>query len=346
MVPRTFKAAFLEHINGDLTLDNLEFPDLQKGQVLVKVIYTSICASQLFEIAGERGEDPYLPHLLGHEGYGEVIRIGEGVERFTQGDKVILTWIKQAGIECDPISFRTSANKLINAGRVTTFSEFTVVSENRLFLAPTTTKEETLPLLGCAALTGAGMVYGHLEELDKVLVVGAGGVGLFSILALLDSGIERIEVIEKSKSRANQLKNLSSRIKVYSSFTDDTFSREIESNGNFSLIFEASGSISALQTSIEFMTKKGKLVFASHPIKGKKICVDPYELIQGKVIRGSWGGGCEDFGSLRKVIDLFVRKANTISEFISSPYPLSNINKALEVAKNSGDKKIVIGMLE
>jgi S-(hydroxymethyl)glutathione dehydrogenase/alcohol dehydrogenase len=346
MHSRTFRAAVLEKINGELTLENLEVPDLHRGQVLVRVLYTSICASQIFEITGGRGEDPYLPHLLGHEGYGEVIQIGEGVERFRLGDRVILTWIKQKGIECKPIIFRTINNKLINAGRVTTFSELTVVSENRLFHAPEISKEETLPLLGCAALTGAGMVYGSVEELDRVLVIGAGGVGLFSILALLETDIKHIEVIEKSTNRAIQIRDLSPRIQVYKSFTDNLFIREIESNGNFSLIYEASGNLAALQSSIEFMSKKGRLVFASHPVKGKKIALDPYELIQGKVIRGSWGGGCEDLNLRQKVTELFARKTNTISEFISNPFPLSSINAAIDVAKNSGEKRVIIGMLE
>lgn len=346
MFPETFRAAVLEKVNYKLSIENLKIPKLQRGQVLIKMHYTSICGSQLFEISGGRGEDPYLPHLLGHEGYGEVIQKGDGVERFVEGDKVILTWIKQEGIESNSVSFRTSENRTINAGRVTTFSEFTVVSENRLFHAPEITKKETLPLLGCAALTGAGMVYGNMRESDRALVVGVGGVGLFSILALLESGIKNISIIEKNTNRASQIRKLSPQILVYKSFDDSDFLREIRTNGNFNMIFEASGNLTALQSSIQFMTKKGQLIFASHPLKGQTIVLDPYELIEGKVIRGSWGGGCEDGNLLQKVISLFTSQVNTIRHFITDPFPLSKINDAIDIAKYSGDKRVVIGMLK
>lgn len=346
MSPETFKAAVLEKIGSKLSIENLKVPELQKGQVLVKVFYTSICASQLFEIEGRRGEDLYLPHLLGHEGFGEVMQIGEGVKRFEKGDKVILTWIKQEGLECEPISYRTDKNKLINAGRVTTFSELTVVSENRLFRAPAVTRESALPQLGCAALTGAGMVYENIRNSDRVLVVGAGGVGLFSILALIDCGVENIYVVEKNINRISQVGKIPYQIQHYQGFSDSEFLQEIERNGNFDLIFEATGDIEALQTSIKFMTKKGKLVFASHPTKGQKLAIEPYELIQGKVIIGSWGGGCEELSVLQKVTDLFVRKIGTISKFVSDPFPLLEINNAIDIAKKFGDKRVVIGMLK
>lgn len=344
MLPETFRAAVLERINHKLSIENLKIPELQRGQVLIKMHYTSICGSQLFEISGGRGEDPYLPHLLGHEGYGEIIKKGDGVERFVEGDKVILTWIKQEGIESNPISFLTSENRTINAGRVTTFSEFTVVSENRLFHAPEIAKKETLPLLGCAALTGAGMVYGNMRESDRALVIGAGGVGFFSILALLESGIKNICVIEKNTNRATQIGKISPRLLIFNSFDNSDFLREIRTNGKFNMIFEASGNLTALQSSIQFMTKKGQLIFASHPVKGQTIVLDPYELIEGKVIRGSWGGGCENGNLLQKVISLFTRKVDTIRDFVTDPLPLSKINDAIEIAKYSGDKRVVIGM--
>jgi Zn-dependent alcohol dehydrogenase len=110
------------------------------------------------------------------------------------------------------------------------------------------------------------------------------------------------------------------------------------------MIFEASGNLTALQSSIQFMTKKGQLIFASHPVKGQTIVLDPYELIEGKVIRGSWGGGCENGNLLQKVIGLFTRKVDTIRDFVTDPLPLSKINDAIEIAKYSGDKRVVIGM--
>ena len=110
-------------------------PLLKTGQVIVKLKKSRICGSQIGEIQGIKGNDKFLPHLLGHEGSGIVEKIGEGVTRVKKGDQVVLHWRKSAGIECEPPKYKWKGKKL-NSGRVTTFSEKAVVSENRLTPIP------------------------------------------------------------------------------------------------------------------------------------------------------------------------------------------------------------------
>lgn len=88
------KAAVLCEINKPLQIEELMIPELQSGQVLVKIAYSGICRSQLNEIQGLKGQDNYLPHTLGHEGSGIVEAIGPGVSKVELGDHVVLTWIK------------------------------------------------------------------------------------------------------------------------------------------------------------------------------------------------------------------------------------------------------------
>ena len=89
-----FKAAVLTRVNKPLQiLEDLKFSKLKRGQVLVKVLHSAICRSQIMEIEGKRGNDKYIPHLLGHEGAGIVEKIGHGVTKFFPGDKVFLSWI-------------------------------------------------------------------------------------------------------------------------------------------------------------------------------------------------------------------------------------------------------------
>ena len=98
--PITFRAAILERNNTPLVLDEVTFEGpLDAGQVLVDVCYTGICGKQIEEITGARGEDPFLPHLLGHEGSGIVLDIGPGVKKVSPGDKVVLHWMKGSGID-------------------------------------------------------------------------------------------------------------------------------------------------------------------------------------------------------------------------------------------------------
>ena len=99
------KAAILVEQNKPLALADVEVPSLDVGQVLVKVAYSGICGKQLEEISGKRGEDPYLPHLLGHEGSGVVVDVGPAVRKVKAGDHVVLHWIKGSGIDSVPPRF-------------------------------------------------------------------------------------------------------------------------------------------------------------------------------------------------------------------------------------------------
>ena len=96
------KSAILVKSRKPLIIDNVELPKhLRFGQVQVKIVYSGICGSQINEIDAKKGDDKYLPHLLGHEGSGVVEKIGEGVTRVKKGDHVVLHWRKSSGIEAE-----------------------------------------------------------------------------------------------------------------------------------------------------------------------------------------------------------------------------------------------------
>ena len=142
-------AAVLESYRRPLQLVELEIPKLQRGQVLVKIAYSAICRSQLMEIKGQRGQDRWLPHLLGHEASGIVVDTGPGVAKVKSDEEVVLTWIKSNGLEAAPPKY-VHRGKTINAGPITTFSTFTIVSENRLVAKPAELHMDSAVLFGCA----------------------------------------------------------------------------------------------------------------------------------------------------------------------------------------------------
>ena len=130
-MPKSMKAAILVEQRKPLVVTEVELPQtLDVGQVLVKVHYSGICGSQLGEIDGVKGPDKFLPHLLGHEASGTVVDIGPGVKHVQRGNKVVLHWRKGAGIDATPAKYRW-AGQTVNAGFVTTFSEYTIVAESR-----------------------------------------------------------------------------------------------------------------------------------------------------------------------------------------------------------------------
>ena len=127
------KAAMLVKLGSPLVVDEIQMPErLEYGQVLVKVKYSGVCGSQIGEMDGVKGEDRHLPHLLGHEGSGIVEKCGPGVSRVRPDDHVVLHWRKGDGIESPTPKYMRNG-KAINAGWVTTFNEYAIVSENRLF---------------------------------------------------------------------------------------------------------------------------------------------------------------------------------------------------------------------
>jgi len=156
------KAAVLTKINEPLEIKNVELTDLKIGQVLVKIKVSGLCGAQLQEIAGQKGNEKFLPHLMGHEGCGWVQDIGPGVSKVKIGDKVVMHWRVGEGIEAEFPSYILDGKKM-SSGKVTTLSEYSIVSENRLTVVPDDTPDELCALLGCGLTTALGTINNEAE---------------------------------------------------------------------------------------------------------------------------------------------------------------------------------------
>lgn len=197
------QAAILTELKKPLAIGEVCLPEtLDVGQVLVRIHYSGICGSQLGEIDGAKGEDKFLPHLLGHEGSGAVVDIGPGVKHVKPGDKVVLHWRKGLGIESPVPSYRWNGEKL-NAGWITTFNEFAVVSENRVTRIPPDSDMRVAALFGCAVTTGFGVVLNNanLKIGESVVVFGAGGVGLNIVQAAAMVSAYPIVAVDRFENR-------------------------------------------------------------------------------------------------------------------------------------------------
>ncbi len=129
------EAALLVQTGKPLVLADIEIPALKPGQVLVEIAYSGACGTQVMEWRGDKGEDKWVPHCLGHEGTGTVLETGSAVTKVKAGDRVVLSWIKGNGIEAGGAVYEWDGKK-VNAGGVTTFQRHAVVSENRLTPLP------------------------------------------------------------------------------------------------------------------------------------------------------------------------------------------------------------------
>ena len=319
---RIIRAAVLRNTRQALIVEDISTNPLAYGQVLVKMLYSGICRSQLMEQQGMRGVDKWLPHLLGHEGYGVVHEIGEGVTKCKPGDAVVLSWVEGAGINAENPFYRDSNQEIVNSGKITTFSNYSVVSENRTFLAPAGFSDRFLALFGCALLTGGGMAlkYGDSGLIKRTCIIGFGGIGSAAALVLAGMRKSDIDIIEKSPDKRAQaiklgFKNIHEEIN--------------ESTDDYDLVIEASGTIEAIEMGFGILNDTGTLVFASHPETGRKISLDPHELIRGKKIFGTWGGDVDPDADMARIGECIRKSGANLDLLLGETFAIDEINAGL-----------------
>jgi len=328
--PEFLTAATLFKINKKLKVINLKIPKLKEGQILVKVFYSGICRSQLMEIFGGRDNKKWLPHLLGHEASGQVVQVGKNVKKVKPMDNVILTWIKSIGLEAQSPNFFYK-NKKVNAGKVTTFSNYSIVSENRVVKKPKNLNFKDAVFFGCAFPTGAGMVFNEIKVLknDKVVVIGLGAVGLGILLALIKKKVKNIAVIDNNKKKLILAKKLGIKhlFNSFSSFQLNAPNKIFKDGAD--VCFESAGQTKTIEFGMKIISKKGLIHFASHPDKKQLISIKPYDLIQGKRISGSWGGSTKPDRDIKKFCSILKTNKLRLKELYSKIYKLSEINLAI-----------------
>ncbi|MDP8244276.1 MAG: zinc-binding dehydrogenase [Candidatus Hinthialibacter antarcticus] len=326
------RAAVLYELNQPLRIEEIEIPALKPGQLLVDVAYSGVCHSQLMEAQGKRGTDRYLPHLLGHEGAGVVVEIGEGVTKVQPGDRVVLTWIKGSGIDSGGSIYR-NGEQAINAGAITTFSDSTVVSENRCVKIEDDIPLDIAALFGCAVLTGAGIVLNSVRPKpnSRMVVWGVGGIGLSAVMAAKLSGVSLLIAVDAQASKLELAKAFGATHTI-NALEEDAPARirEIVGADGVDYAVEAAGQTSTIESAFNSVRKNGGLcVFASHPPSGEKICLEPHDLISGKQIRGSWGGESNSDEDIPRFAEFYRQGCLPLEKLITNRYPLDEVNKAL-----------------
>ena len=328
------KAAVLFETGKPLrVLEGITVPTLLPGQVLVKVLYSGLCHSQLMEVRGLRGEDKYLPHLLGHEGVGEVLEVGDKVTKIAVGDKVVLGWIRGSGEEA-PGALYQYQGQTLNSGGVTTFSDVTVVSENRLVRLPEGIPDKLAVLLGCALPTGLGLVFNEakLEENKQVAVFGLGGIGLSALIAAKSKGTKTLIAVDIAEHKLELAKELGATHTINSANEDVVERINQICPGGVDNSFEAGGRVETIEQAFASVKDGGGLcVFASHPKEGELMKLEPHAFHRGKRLQGSWGGGSKPDKDIPLFVDLYKQgNLQNIEKLLSNEYTLQNINDALD----------------
>jgi S-(hydroxymethyl)glutathione dehydrogenase / alcohol dehydrogenase len=331
--PTKTKAAVLFEVNQPLRLLELDLPAPKPGQVLVDVAYSGVCHSQLHEVRGRRGPDRFLPHTLGHEGSGTVLAIGEGVTKVKPGDRVVLTWIKGAGADVPSTAYSCRCGA-VNSGAISTFMRHTITCENRVVPVPPDVPLREAALLGCALPTGAGVVMNTAAPKagQSLVVFGAGGIGLSAVLAARLMEVSPLIVVDIVDQKLEDAKRLGA--------THTTNAREreplaaiLELTGGRGVDFaiEAAGRRETMETAFRCVRDQGGLcVLAGNLPQGEQISLNPFDLIRGKRIVGSWGGETVPDRDIPRYASLFRDGKLPLADLISREYSLEDVNEALE----------------
>lgn len=332
VIPKHMKAAILARQDSELIVDEVELPKtLEVGQVLVKLLVSGICGSQLGEIDGKKGKDPYIPHLMGHEGSGIVIETGAGVKSVAEGDKVVLHWKKGSGIQSDTPVYKWRGEKL-NAGWVTTFNEYAIVSENRCTSIPKNINNDSAALFGCAITTGFGVVENNakLRMGESVMVFGAGGIGLNIIQASKLTSAWPIIAVDIFDNRLELARKFGAS-HIINSKKEDVENKLSEIIGEKALdvFIDNTGIPKIIEKGYEFTNNQGRVILVGVPPKDSNIGIYSLPLHFGKIILGSHGGECRPELDIPRYIKLLINKKISFEGLITSRYELKDINTAI-----------------
>jgi len=329
----TTSAAILLAQRDALVVDEVELPsELRFGQVLVRVAFSGVCGSQLGEIDGVKGPDPYLPHLLGHEGGGIVEAVGEGVTTVSVDDHVVLHWRVGAGLRSGTPTYRWDGRR-VNAGWVTTFNQRAVVSEDRVTAIPRDFPLDLAPLLGCAVTTGLGAITrdAAVTPGESVVVLGAGGVGLSAVQAAALVSAVPIVAVDMHENRLRLARQVGATHVVHAAdAAGEDEIRVLLGDDGADACIETSGDPRAIERAIGLTGTRGRVVLVGVPSRADAIALHTLQLHFGKRLIGSHGGQAQPAEDIPRLVRLIEAGRLDLSPLVGDRVPLEKVNQAIE----------------
>lgn len=353
-----------------LTVEEVDLELPKKGEVLVRIVATGVCHTDAYTLSGDDPEGLF-PAILGHEGAGIVQAIGEGVTSLAVGDHVIPLYTA----ECRECKFCTSGKtNLCQAIRATqgkglmpdgtsrfskngqpiyhymgcsTFAEHTVVPEIALAKIDPNAPLEKVCLLGCGVTTGIGAVHNtaKVKEGDTVAVFGLGGIGLAVIIGAVQAKAGRIIAVDINEDKFAIAKQLGATDCV----NPQAFGKPIQdvivdmTDGGVDFSFECIGNVNVMRAALECCHKGwGESVIIGVAGAGQEISTRPFQLVTGRVWRGSAFGGVRGRTELPGYVNRFMNDEIDLDTFITHTMPLEHINDAFDLMHDGKSIRSVI----
>jgi S-(hydroxymethyl)glutathione dehydrogenase/alcohol dehydrogenase len=343
------KAAILTKINSPLELWDLEHPiSCYPGQVFVDINMSGICGSQLQEIAGNKNNAKFIPHLLGHEGSGIVREVGQGVDNKLIGKKVICHWRKGEGLESAVFPKYKSANREAGAGHITTFCEGALISRNRVTVVPDDVPDELCALLGCGLSTALGTVEqeAKLKFGESILVIGCGGLGLNLIQASCLACAYPIIAVDILDEKYKPSIALGAHKYINTKRESIKDAMKLFGLKGFDVVVETSGSIEAIEASIPLLGSGGRYIMVGQPKPSEVFKILGFDMFagEGRSLIATQGGHFYPHLDIPRYINLWKLGSIDIDSIVSHHIPLNEINKGIELVRAGQAGRIMVVM--
>ena len=364
------KAAIAWGPGQPLSIEEVEVMPPQAGEVRVRIVATGVCHTDAFTLSGEDPEGVF-PCILGHEGGGIVESIGEGVTSVKVGDHVIPLYTPECG-ECKFCkSGKTNLCQKIRATQgkglmpdgttrfskdgqpiyhymgTSTFSEYTVLPEISIAKVDPAAPLEEVCLLGCGVTTGIGAVMNtaKVKEGESVAIFGLGGIGLSAVIGARLAKAGRIIAIDINESKFELARKLGATDCINPNDYDKPIQEVIVelTDGGVDFSFECIGNVKVMRAALECCHKGwGESVIIGVAGAGQEISTRPFQLVTGRVWRGSAFGGVRGRSELPSYVQRYMQGEFRLDDFITHTMPLEQINEAFELMHQGKSIRTVI----
>jgi S-(hydroxymethyl)glutathione dehydrogenase/alcohol dehydrogenase len=364
------KAAIAWGPGQPLSIEEVEVMPPQAGEVRVRIVATGVCHTDAFTLSGEDPEGVF-PCILGHEGGGIVESVGEGVTSVKVGDHVIPLYTPECG-ECKFCkSGKTNLCQKIRATQgkglmpdgttrfskdgqpiyhymgTSTFSEYTVLPEISIAKVDQAAPLEEVCLLGCGVTTGIGAVMNtaKVKEGESVAIFGLGGIGLSAIIGARLAKAGRIIAIDINESKFELARKLGATDCINPNKFDKPIQEVIVemTDGGVDFSFECIGNVKVMRAALECCHKGwGESVIIGVAGAGQEISTRPFQLVTGRVWRGSAFGGVRGRSELPSYVQRYMQGEFRLDDFITHTMPLEQINEAFDLMHEGKSIRTVI----
>ena len=364
------RAAVAHEAGQALAIENVQLDGPKAGEVMIEIKATGVCHTDEFTLSGADPEGLF-PSILGHEGAGVVVDVGPGVKSVEPGDHVIPLYTPECR-ECDfclhpktnlcqkvratqgqglmpdgSSRFSLNGKAVYHYMGTSTFSEYTVLPEIAVAKVSKEAPLEKVCLLGCGITTGIGAVLNtaQVEPGASVAVFGLGGVGLSAIQGAVMAKAGRIVAVDINEDKFELAKQLGATDTVNPKDHDGSIQDVIVelTGGGVDYSFECVGNVDLMRSALECCHKGwGESVIVGVAGAGQEIATRPFQLVTGRVWRGTAFGGCKGRSQLPGMVDQYMDGEIKIDEFITYTMPLEDINKAFDLMHEGKSIRSVI----